>query len=95
MRRASSVTAVLLPLALAVGSFGCGSTDGDGNAVKRERRGDTLFLHVGADATPPLVRVDSVEVLWQSDSLENPVAIARADDRLFVADRHRLHIVTA
>lgn len=73
-----------------------GSDDGGPVEVRRELAGDTVVLT--AVGTPDTVRVESVAVLWRSDALEQPTAMARvttsAGERLLVGDRTRVHILT-
>ena len=88
-------TPILLALAAAVTAC-AGSNDSGPVEVRREMAGDTVVLT--AVGTPDTVRIESVAVLWRSDALEQPTALARATtsagERLLVGDRTRVHILT-
>ena len=78
-----------------------GEPHADGTAWRGgvEQLGDTTIVRNvdGAlwGARSPVV-ADSVEVLWRSDDLEQPGAMAALDEeRILVADRYRIHVLSA
>jgi hypothetical protein len=82
-------------LALLATVAACAAPDDGPVEVRRELAGDTVVLTaVGA---PDTVRVESVAVLWRSDALEQPTAMARvttpAGETLLVGDPTRVHIL--
>lgn len=54
--------------------------------------GDTTWVRIpeAIEEAP----VAEVEVLWQDDDLDRPTHVLQVADRLFVADRTRIHVVT-
>jgi hypothetical protein len=54
--------------------------------------GDTTIVTTRGE--PLAVRIDSVQVIWQSPELENPRAMIVAGDQVIVGDPTRLHILS-
>ena len=80
-------TALLLILTLA-----CSEPSNDGvESVSQTVIGDTVVLTT--DARPPVFRIDSVGVFWQSNDLGRPQPIGATDTKLLVGDRDRLHVL--
>lgn len=68
---------------------GCGD---DSSSVRTEVVGDTTWVRIpdpGMEAP-----VAEVEVLWRDDRLERPTHIVRLGERLVVADRTRVHLLS-
>jgi hypothetical protein len=82
--------AVLVPVLAA----GCGvGADASGVTVTRELRGDTVIMVSSGD--PERVRIDAVEVLWQSDEFGGELPrMARLGDHLVIGDLWRIHVVS-
>lgn len=81
--------ALALPLATACG--------GDGEAssatVVRELRGDTVVLISRGEAER--LRVETIEVFWQSDEFEGLVpTMALVGDHLVIGDTRRVHVIS-
>lgn len=85
-------------MTLALGFVAC-SSDADRSATdhtttRRTKIGDSTFVAIAADDRPAVRVVDSVEVLWRSDSLARPTTMIRERQTLIIGDTDRLHIVT-
>lgn len=79
---------------LLVLTVGCSSSD-ELPPEQRSRtavRGDTTFVTIPAEWSPPTARA-RVEVVLQGDELLSPAGIARAGDRVVVADQVQLHVL--
>lgn len=86
---------LLFPLVLAVLLVGCG--EGGPPAAEtagtvRTTIGDTVRVTSTTPAEGRFV-TDSIEILWQSPELENPVAMARLSDGYVVLDPTRVHVL--
>lgn len=63
--------------------------------VARALVGDTTVVTSRTEAEPVPVPVDSIEVLWRDSAVENPLTLAAlGDDRVVVADRQRIHVIS-
>ena len=82
-------TAVFLVLAV-----GCSSSDELPPEQRSEIvvRGDTTFVTIPAEWSPPTANA-KVEVVLQGDELWRPTGIARAGNRVVVADQVQLHVL--
>jgi hypothetical protein len=86
-------TTVLLSMLLA-----CSSSDGalsngswSGTTVQH---GDTTVVTTAVDSRHPRLVLDSVTILWRSDSLDRPTQVLLVGDSLLaVADRERIFVV--
>ncbi|MEX2609360.1 MAG: hypothetical protein WEA24_05400 [Gemmatimonadota bacterium] len=72
---------------------GCGNEERSGVTVVHELRGDTVLMVSSGE--PERVRVEEVEVLWQSDEFEGILPrMARVGDHLVIGDLFRIHVVS-
>jgi hypothetical protein len=88
--------ATLLTIAALVPTLfaGCaGDEDASGVTVVQELRGDTVVMVSSGE--PERVRIDAVEVLWQSDEFWGELPrMARLGDHLVIGDLWRVHVVS-
>jgi hypothetical protein len=88
--------AFLLMAALALTlAAGCGGDEeASGVTVVEELRGDTVVMVSSGE--PERVRIDEVEVLWQSDEFDGArmPQMARFGDHLVIGDLWRVHVVS-
>jgi hypothetical protein len=88
--------ATLLTIAALVPTLtaGCGGDEvPSGVTVVQELRGDTVVMVSSGE--PERVRIEAVEVLWQSDEFEGIYSrMARLGDHLVIGDRRRVHVVS-
>lgn len=90
-RKLGSTAVGLFAVALlAACERGQGSTE-ETVRVETTILGDTTIVR--SSGMPPVVRPDTVLVLWRSDALERPRSMARVGDRLVVGDGTRVHLV--
>lgn len=89
MPRAIPIRIAWLLLAASACSTG---TSADTPRSDTTRIGDTLVVTTRGEAGR--TRIDGVQVVWQSDELENPQAMLALPDRLIVADPTRVHILS-
>lgn len=84
------VVATLAPALTA----GCGGDEEpSGATVVQELRGDTVVLVSSGEAER--VRVETVEIFWQSDEFEGLVPImSRVGDHLVIGDNPRVHVIS-
>lgn len=62
--------------------------------VTRERIGDTTFVSIRAEYEAAEIQVDSVEIIWTSDSLARPNSMIRVGNMLIIGDSPHLHMLT-
>jgi len=81
-------------LVVLAGAFAsaCDATEAPELGVTSERRGDTTTVVTGSSAS--VLLLDSVEVVWASDSLYGPASIGTVGDRIVIGDRDRMHFLT-
>ncbi|MDT8436351.1 MAG: hypothetical protein RRA92_06300 [Gemmatimonadota bacterium] len=83
-----------LGVVLALGHLvGChsASPESEGQLLV-EQRGDTVVATNPASPVPP-IDTAGVEVIFQSDDLEEPVGLVRVGSRLVIGDRTRIHFL--
>ena len=79
---------------LALAAWSSGAAAAGASRSTTTSAGDTTVVTTHAGSVGGRQVIDSVTVLWQSESLERPTQLVLAGNRIAIADRTRIHLIS-